>query len=797
MDRKGRTRRREWTAAPPSSEALLERVADFYHASLPDSTDAVSFLRGMGLDHAAVSESFCIGACDGSLSQTLPAGTPSDGTYLDPVHAGLRKLGVLDKSGRETLLGCLVFPILEPEGGITGFCGIDTQSGRFRLVKPCGSMLWNSPALAVHAEIIMTAGIPDALSLYAAGRANVAAVLGPQLPRHDLEMMQSLGVQRVVLFCGREERTGMRKLFERFACAVKSLEGALLPNECLKRFGPGRLAELLESAETVRDTEESIATDSMKTTEQVPDGFAVAYSRRRYDIRGIRKTVRALKATVRVEHGGRLYVDTLDFYSSKARRTLCRELCRLFEQGPEIIEADIGRLVRQSEQYQPKQRDPEGSEQVEITPEEHAEAEKLGKDPNLIERIRADYKAYGLVGEEANKVLCYLAAVSRKTDEPLSVLILSSSGAGKSVLQDATMTLCPPEDVVRLTTLTGRALFYKSRYSLKHKVLALEEGTGAEQATYAIRNLISARELVIEATVKDLGTGRLTTMKNRVEGPTSVFITTTDPDTDQETMSRFFVTSVDESDSQTRAILAYQRRRQTLEGMRRRQGVDDVLRLHRNFQRLLKPVMVINPYAAELGYADGRLQCRRDQPKYLNLIKSVAFLRQMRKRVERFPPGSAKVKSRADVEAEDQGYIEVDIEDIRIANSLAEEILGHSLSELSRPARELLMLLEEMVKTKIEAQDLDRQQTDGPPASEYKQIAFTRRQIRDFTGWAHMRVHRYVAELVDLEYLLRYSRSARSLQSYHLAYEGQGKNGGKFMLGLTDADSLRTKIRQK
>ena len=96
MDRKGRTRRREWTAAPPSSEALLERVADFYHASLPDSTDAVSFLRGMGLDHAAVSESFCIGACDGSLSQTLPAGTPSDGTYLDPVHAGLRKLGVLD-----------------------------------------------------------------------------------------------------------------------------------------------------------------------------------------------------------------------------------------------------------------------------------------------------------------------------------------------------------------------------------------------------------------------------------------------------------------------------------------------------------------------------------------------------------------------------------------------------------------------------------------------------------------------------------------------------------------------------
>ena len=42
-------------------------------------------------------------------------------------------------------------------------------------------------------------------------------------------------------------------------------------------------------------------------------------------------------------------------------------------------------------------------------------------------------------------------------------------------------------------------------------------------------------------------------MENRVEGPTAVFITTTDPDTDPETRSRFFVTGVDESREQTRA----------------------------------------------------------------------------------------------------------------------------------------------------------------------------------------------------------------------------------------------------
>ena len=97
---------------------------------------------------------------------------------------------------------------------------------------------------------------------------------------------------------------------------------------------------------------------------------------------------------------------------------------------------------------------------------------------------------------------------SRKRDTPLSVLILSSSGAGKTALQDAVLAFCPPEDLVKLTALSGKALFYKERLSLKHKVLALEEGDGAEEAMYAIRNLISAGELVSECTIKDLATGR-------------------------------------------------------------------------------------------------------------------------------------------------------------------------------------------------------------------------------------------------------------------------------------------------
>ena len=67
----------------------------------------------------------------------------------------------------------------------------------------------------------------------------------------------------------------------------------------------------------------------------------------------------------------------------------------------------------------------------------------------------------------------YLVMTSRKLDDPLALLILSGSGAGKSLLQDTLLKLCPDEDLVKLTSLTDRALFYKGENALKNKVLAV------------------------------------------------------------------------------------------------------------------------------------------------------------------------------------------------------------------------------------------------------------------------------------------------------------------------------------
>ena len=82
---------------------------------------------------------------------------------------------------------------------------------------------------------------------------------------------------------------------------------------------------------------------------------------------------------------------------------------------------------------------------------------RLLRDPKLLDRIVADFD---VVGETTNKLVGYLAAVSRKLDQPLAIIIQSSSAAGKTSLMEAILSFVPPEDQVKYSAMTGQSLFY-------------------------------------------------------------------------------------------------------------------------------------------------------------------------------------------------------------------------------------------------------------------------------------------------------------------------------------------------
>ena len=189
---------------------------------------------------------------------------------------------------------------------------------------------------------------------------------------------------------------------------------------------------------------------------------------------------------------------------------------------------------------------------------------------------------------------------------------------------------------MKYTRITGQALFYKEEDALVHKVLAIEEDAGAESAAYAIRNLQSSRTLTIAATRTDPANGKLEPTPTASKVPVFIMLTTTNPQAlDYETRNRFLEVTVDESHEQTARILKAQREEDTLEGLLRQAERERIMRLHQNAQRLLRPLKVLNPFAGKLTYPAHGLKMRREQKKYLTLLKAMALLHQYQRPVQR------------------------------------------------------------------------------------------------------------------------------------------------------------------
>ena len=125
---------------------------------------------------------------------------------------------------------------------------------------------------------------------------------------------------------------------------------------------------------------------------------------------------------------------------------------------------------------------------------------------------------------------------------------------------------------------------------------------------------------------------------------------------------------------------SYLSNKTVLEGILARNERQEVLKLHRNAQRLLKPVFVANPFARDLTFLDSQTRTRRDHLKYLTLIRSIALLHQCQRPVKTTTHHGKQIE-----------YIEVTLEDIETANRLAHEVLGRSLDELPPQTRRLLL----------------------------------------------------------------------------------------------------------
>ena len=725
----------------PSSE-LLATAVSHYHSALLQSKEARAYLESRGLWDPKLIGAFKIGFADGSLLARLGG---------SPLKKDLRALGVLTGSGRELLSGCVVVPILK-DGQVVNLYGRKIEGSQHLYLPGQRRGLFNAQGAKDAQRLVLCESIFDALSLLILGEPGAFPLWGVNGWTEDHEAFLKTWMGKDLVLCLDSDEAGK---------AAAAMLGARLaayhprtvdlipykdPNELLckaddpKAAWTGLLGAFEEKKKGAPKEEKAAIGQRQEAFEENHgDGFSFAFEDRRYSVRGLSSYgLDRLKVTVRLEYGGAFHLDSLDLYSARAREHYAEAAAKLLSADASKVGRDLLALSDRLEKLRLSKKQDESEATPAMSPQEKEDALSLLKDPRLLDRVLSGMEKLGCIGEREALALGYLGTVSRLLDKPLGLIILARSGAGKSTVQDAVCDFVPEECLVKYTRITGQALFYKEEDALVNKVLAIEEDTGAEAAVYAIRNLQSSQVLTIAATRTDPATGKLRTDAYRVKGPVFIMLTTTNPEAlDYETRNRFLEVTVDESHEQTARILKAQREEDTLDGLLRQAERERITRLHQNAQRLLRALKVLNPFAGKLTYPAHGLKMRREQKKYLTLLKAVALLHQYQRPVQR--------AERAGVSIE---YVKITKQDLELVNQIAKGALARGLDELSSPGRALYNEIRALVKAKG-----DETRKGLPPEKPVPEPTVSRKELSQATGWSYWQLRVHLKELCDLEYI--------------------------------------------
>ena len=709
--------------ANPASQFVMQLIAapftaivSHYASCLMTSERAWQFVS---VELALSSEQAAkeqIGYVDRSFGKLIPTNQNRAGREL---RSQLQAIGILKDSGHETLRGYVTVPIRDEHGVIIGIRGYKVD--------------------------------PKA-------KGEAVVVIGDELAAKDAKY------------------TKEDMLAER-----REPSGSAATNDSTKDdFNTTAILSQTEHADTPESLR-SAANESVLVTQDSSLIFTV--SDRHYRIRGLEKntSTTTLKVNLMVSRDSLVHLDSLDLVKARSRASFIKAAATELFVDADLIKRDLGKILLQLETLQADRIDElkkPKSIVVKLSADEEREAMSLLRDPNLLERIVADFDACGIVGESTGKIAGYLAATSRKLSRPLAIVIQSSSSAGKTSLMDAILDMMPSEDVQRFSGMTGRSLFYLDSESIRHKILAISEDEGASEATYALKLLQSEGELR-HATVGRGENGRVQTQEHHVEGPVQIFLTTTAMHVDEELVNRCLVLSVDETRNQTGSILSRQRSSRTLDAIVLSETATRLRTLHQNAQRLLKPLRVVNPFAPQLTFATNKTRLRRDHEKYLTLIDTIAFLHQHQREIHtiQVPGSTSSLTPEACSLLE---YINVERNDIAIANGIAGEVLGRSLDELSPQTRSLLVQLHSFVNQQAKSLSVPR-----------NAVRFTRRELRNTTGIGNSQVSVHLSRLVELEYVLAHRGRNGQRFVYELLYNGEGFEGQPFLMGLINPAELR------
>jgi hypothetical protein len=294
---------------------------------------------------------------------------------------------------------------------------------------------------------------------------------------------------------------------------------------------------------------------------------------------------------------------------------------------------------------------------------------RMARRPGLVEQIKADCRAIGIVGEERVAMMVYVVGTSRLLERPLAAIVQGRSSSGKSYLVNRVAQLFPAEQVLHAMRITPQALSYYKK--LDHLFVVAGERSkvqddSAADATAMLRQAISEHRISKLVTVKEEGKW---TAKHIDLPATIAYVETTTSGAEDifpEDLNRALLLKTDDSEAQTRAILQQKTARYdaTEEGDETAAAkVQSIIEKHQAFQSILKKLPVVIPFAAKLAATipAQRVEARRVADQIFIVIEAVTLLHQHQR------------------ERNAAGHVKATLDDYRVARDLLLAPLGESL----------------------------------------------------------------------------------------------------------------------
>ena len=779
----------------PNTQKLLNRVVEYYHNSLKNSSRPIEYLIKRKIRQGELVDQFKVGYSDGTLLDKL----------TDQDRASLREAGIINEHGYERFKDCIVFPVINEAGQITEIYGrcLDKERGRHFYLPGPHKGIFNPKALN-HKEIFLCESIIDCLSIMSLGYVNVTTSFGINgFTDEMLEIVKKKSIEKVYICYDSDKqaekaisfsppaRSGrgvfqlQQKLKSSLSEKLKEINievyRVLFPckdaNEFIcKTEEPAKEFEHLVSEATVLYQKETKADELQESWEYRDHEHHFSFGNRLYTARGLEKnkTNTSLKLFLKLVIEDKFHIDnSLDLFNSKLCLVFCKTAGLSLDIDSKVIKADLDRIIqildheleKQLANLQDKKQDQKKKFQKDIAIS--LKAVEFLKDPLMIVRFVKDVVKCGIVGESLNVFYCFLATLSRFLPEKIHVIIQSESSSGKSTILNLIRSFVPEDQVHYFTQVSPNSFYYQEDDAFIRSCIFIAESEGMEQAAYAVKQMMSEDELSKSSTVTDPQTGEFRSVL-RNKKTSSVFMLTI-PKTgfDEEVENRSVVLTTDESLAQTIRVQEQQRKKRSPEGIRALEVKKECQKFYQHVQMEFQPYHgTQNRYIDHLSFNTENQRTRRDNEKYLATIDCITLL--FFKHRETF------------TDTHGHHYLRTHLIDIVLAHFIVRRLFTTTVEDLPPQAKNFYSKICRHLQEESVSKDTD-----------ILSLWLNRKQMREITRLSNTRVSVYSKLLEDYGYFAS-KRFADGIY-YRLCFEPDLEGNISSKLNLKNLDFLKKK----